>query len=229
MTSAENLAAFAAMRALVIGHVFNDAEHGNIHHARHVHGLFNYHGNEILRRGNNNDACNRQGLEHRQGNIARSRRHVNKHEIDIAPDDIRVELFDCSRNNRAAPNDGVGIVFQQEVDAHNINARFAFAGENAVLVSESLFMYAEKLGDGGAGNIRIKNRTVLSRTVHVYRKQGSDERFADAALAADNGNDLFDIAQRMCIHFKILLLLRTAAGSAIHPAGFAIVGTLFAH
>ena len=90
-------------------------------------------------------------------------------------------------------------------------------------------MYAEKLGDGGAGNIRIKNRAVLSRTVHVYRKQGSDKGFADAALAADNGNDLFDIAQRMCIHFKILLLLRTAAGSAIHPAGFAIVGTLFAH
>ncbi len=73
MTSAENLAAFTAMRALVIGHVFNNAEHGDIHHARHVHGLFNYHGNEILRRGNNNDACNRQGLEHRQGNIARSR------------------------------------------------------------------------------------------------------------------------------------------------------------
>lgn len=100
--------------------------------------------------------------------------------------------------------------------------------ENAVLVSESLFMYAEKLGDGGAGNIRIKNRAVLSRTVHVYRKQGSDKDLPTPPLPLTTAMT-FDIAQRMCIHFKILLLLRTAAGSAIHPAGFAIVGTLFAH
>ena len=83
---------------------------------------------------------------------------------------------------------------------------------------------AEGFGDGGTGDIRIKHSRLISAALHLACKQPCDKALANAALAADNGNDLFNACRRVELCAKILLL----AFAAVFLTGRTIVCT-FAH
>ena len=112
---AENREFFAAVRADGVAHVLDDSEDGDLHEFRHVHGFADDHGDEFLRRGDDDDAVNGQGLEDCQGNVAGSRRHVHEHAVDVAPDDVGPELFYDAGYDWPAPDDRVGLPFHQEI------------------------------------------------------------------------------------------------------------------
>ena len=117
----EQLRAFSAVGTLIVGHILNDANNGDVHEGRHVDSLLHYHRNEILRSGYDNDAVDGQGLEHGQRHISGSRRHINKHIVDIVPDHIGPELLYGACYDRTTPDNGIGIVFKQEIDAHKLD------------------------------------------------------------------------------------------------------------
>lgn len=56
-----------------------------------------------------------------------------------------------------------------------------------------LFPQTKGLGNAGTGNIGIEDSGVVALPLHTDCQQTGNQRFADAAFAADNANDLFDL------------------------------------
>ena len=54
----------AAVRALQVAHVLYQTDDRNVHLLCHLHGLCHDHGNQLLRRGHDDDAIHRKGLEY---------------------------------------------------------------------------------------------------------------------------------------------------------------------
>jgi hypothetical protein len=83
---------------------------------------------------------------------------------------------------------------------------------------------AEHARDGRAGDVRIQNGAVFALPGKGYRQQGCDQRFAHAALAADNAYNLANAALRVRFDAKIRLrLLPLAALVALLAAGTALM------
>ena len=82
---AEEVDLLAAVGTGEVAHVLNQTDDGDVHHLRHLHGLLDDHADQILRRGDDDHAVDGQGLEHVQCHVARSRRHVDEHIVDIVP------------------------------------------------------------------------------------------------------------------------------------------------
>ena len=56
----ENIDFLSAVRTYQITHIFYDADDRNIHHLRHAGRFLNDHGDQILRRGDDNDPVHRK-------------------------------------------------------------------------------------------------------------------------------------------------------------------------
>ena len=111
MAVAEHAVALAAVGALEIAHILNNAENGDLHHLSHFDRLFNDHADQLLGRGDNYNAVERNALENSQRNVAGSRRHIYKHVVYVVPKYVRPELLYRSRYHWRAPYNGVGVVF----------------------------------------------------------------------------------------------------------------------
>ena len=117
------------------------------------------------------------------------------------------------------PHDGVGLLGQQQIDAHDLDAGFGDGRENAVVICGTVAVQPEYLGDGWAGDIGIQNGDLFAAAAHCDREQRGDKRFSDAALAADDTDHCFDMGP--CI---LRGKQRSAlAGGAVFAAGRAIM------
>ena len=219
---AEDGMLLAAVRAGVVGHVLNDAEHGHVHHVGHVDGLVDDHADKLLRRRDDDHARHGQGLEHRQRHVARSGRHVDEHIVHILPLDVGPELGHGARDDRAAPDDGVGLVREQEVDGHDLDAGAGAVGIQEILAAHGAAVDAERLRDRRAGNIGIEHGSLMAAALHLAGEQARHEALADAALAGDDRDDLVNTGartQRLLQGFGRVL--------AVFAAGRAVVGAIF--
>lgn len=223
---AEHLDRLAAVRALDVAVILDQAEHRHVHHLRHFDRLRDDHGDELLRRGDDDDAVERDGLEHRQRRVAGSGRQVDEHAVHLVPDHVAPELLDDAGDHRAAPDDRRGLVFEQEVDAHDLDAALRVDREKAVLAALRLLVHAEALRDRRAGHVRVEDRGLEAAALHRDSQHGGDEALADAALAADDADDLFHLAHLIHWREKALRLL---AGGAVLAAARAVVRAVFAH
>ena len=120
-----------------VGIVFYQTENGYVHHLCHLHCFGNNHGNQFLRRGYDDNAINGQGLEHSQGNIASSGRHIHKHKVDVSPNNICPELFNHIGNHRTTPNNRVRFVGQEHIGTDDFNTTCRGQGHNANFVTAS--------------------------------------------------------------------------------------------
>ena len=149
---AEEVDLSAAVGAGDVAHVLHEADDGNVHLLGHLHGLFHDHGDEVLRGGDNDDAVERDGLEDAQRHIARAGGHIDEEVVDI-PDHVRPELLDNAADDGAAPDDGIGLVLEQQVDGHQLHTCAAGAGIKPCLRAGGLVVHAEGLGDRGTRDI----------------------------------------------------------------------------
>ena len=92
-----------------------------------------------------------------------------------------------------------------------------FYGEQAPFAGFGMAVQAEGFRNGRAGDIGVQNGGFITLALCLNRQQGSNERFADAALAADNADNFFDMAH--LIRFFQKAFLRSFA--AIFAAAFA--------
>lgn len=69
----KDLVTRAAIRALVVRHVLDQAQHWHVHVLGHADGLLDDHVDEHLRGGRDDDALEGELLEHRHGDVTRSR------------------------------------------------------------------------------------------------------------------------------------------------------------
>ena len=221
MALPEDIQHLAAVGTAQVAHVFHKAEHGNMHQLRHADRLLDDHGDKLLRGGDDDDAVYGERLEYRQRHIARSGRQIDKHPVDLAPNDIRPELLDGARDDGTAPHDRVGLLGQQQIDAHNLDAGFGESRENAVVICGTVAVQPEYLGNGRAGDIGIQNGDFFAAAAHCDCEQRGDKRFSDAALAADDTDHFFDMG--LCILRG--KQRRALAGGAVFAAGRAIMRT----
>ena len=224
MAFAENGMDVSAVRTLVVAHVFDYAEYGNVHLFRHLYGLFNYHSHKILRCGDDDDTVHRQGLKNGKRHIAGSRRHIDKHIVNVRPDNIRPELCDSACNDRTAPYDRLSLVLKNQVDRHYLHTRVGGNGDDILICAHRVFPDAEGLGNRRACNVGVENGAVIAAALHLTRQKACHKRFADAALAGNNGDNLFYAGLLVKLLEKALRL----AGGAIFSAGGAVMCT-FAH
>ena len=225
MALAEHADLLAAVGADDVAHVLHDAQHGHLHHLSHVHGLGYDHADQLLGAGNDHDAVHGQALEHSQGHVAGSRRHVHEQEVHVLPDHIGPELLDRTGDHGAAPHNGVLLVLDQQVDAHHINAHPALDGPAALFIGHGTAMDAEQLGDGRAGDVGIQDAAVVAPAGHGAGQQGTGHALADTAFARNNADDLFHAA----VGVGGIVLRCGGAGRTCCPAGGTVMGTFFAH
>ncbi len=212
-------------RAFYIAHVFDYAKNGNMHHVGHGHCLGNNHGNQLLRRGNYQNAIQRNRLKHRQRHVTRSGRHIDKQKINVFPKDVRPELRDHICNNRSTPNNGVCFILQHQVHAHHINAGFAGARQHTLVLHHGTPMNTKRLRNGRTCNIGVQHTSAVTAAMQQNGHHCGNKAFANAALAADNANHFFNAAFRVWLLQKTLWFL---ALPAVLGAGAAVMGT-FAH
>ena len=144
----------AAVGTEEVAHILHQTNDGDVHHLRHLDRFFDHHAYQLLRRGHDDDAVQRDGLEDVQGYVAGAGRHIHK-EIVYVPDDVGPELGDYAADHRAAPDHGIGLVIQQEIDADELDAGLRFDREHPALIGHGPAVDAEGLGDGGAGDVGV--------------------------------------------------------------------------
>ncbi|CAN4012882.1 signal peptidase I, partial [Dysosmobacter welbionis] len=162
---AEEMDLLPAVRAGDIAHVLHQAHDGDLHHLCHLHGFLHHHAHQLLGRGHDHDAVQGNGLEHTEGHIAGSRRHIHEQVVAV-PQHVSPELLDHAGDDRAPPDDRVRLVGQQQVGAHHLNAGFGHHGIQARLAACGLAVDAEGLGDGGTGDVGIQNADLMAPAAH---------------------------------------------------------------
>ena len=92
------------------------------------------------------------------------------------------------------------------------------------MIGKCLLLHSESLGNGRSGNIGVEHCGMIACAHGVYCQKACDEGFADSALAAHDGYDLFDGAVLVKVSTKISLFALAVEGAAV-----AIMGAFFAH
>ena len=117
-------------------------------------------------------------------------------------------------------------MLQQQVDRHQVYAAFTVGRQNTLAIAPGLFMNAEDLGNGGAGDVGIQHGGLVALSLHGHRQKRSDQALAYATLTADDANDFVDTAARIGFFHHIPGRI---AFPAVLTASFAVVCAPFAH
>ena len=136
------------------------------------------------------------------------------------------ELLDDATDDWAAPDDGIRRVLEQEIHADDLDAIGRAHRISTGLIAADLALRAEHLRNGWARDVCVEDARVLALAAHGHSHEARDERFADAALAADDGDDVADRAELIRRLVEILLARILAAG---RPAGAAVMVACFCH
>lgn len=153
------------------------------------------------------------------GYVARAGRHIDKQEVYVVPDNVRPELLDGLRDDRAAVDDRIVFVGQDEVNGNHLNAALAARRDNALLAAFELAVYAEGLGDRRTGNVGIQHAAGVALARHADRHHRGQQALAYAALAGNNADHLADGSSLVSRDLEALL------AAAVRRTAVAVVRT----
>ena len=74
-------------------------------------------------------------------------------------------LGDHAADDGAAPDDGIGLIIEQKVDGHDLDAGRADAGQEGIFRADGLLVHPERLRDGGAGDVGVQNADAIALAV----------------------------------------------------------------
>ena len=193
MAFTEHRNLLSAVRTFQITHVFNQSQNRNIHLLRHVDRFCHDHRNQLLRGSHNDNTCQRQGLKYSQRHIAGSRRHIDKHIINVLPECLAPELLNHAAHNRSTPNYRIRLMLQNQVRRKNLYPRRSRARQHQLIRCHTYHaVNAKCLRDRRSCNIGIENANAVVSRTHLTCHQGCHQGFSDAALAADYTNYFFN-------------------------------------
>ena len=143
----------------------------------------------------------------------------------MPPNHVGPKLLNRRGDDGSSPYYRVALVFQQQIDGHNIHAAFRFDRQNTLAVASGFFLNAEHLGNRGAGDIPVQNAGVIALALHRHSQHGGNQAFSNASLPADYADHFLHVAARVG-------LFHHAPGrrplAAVLAAGFAVVRTRLA-
>ena len=121
----------------------------------------------------------------------------------MAPRGLAPELPNGACDDRTAPKDGVGLVLEQQVGAHDLDAVLGDFGQHKVAKGMDVASaHTEHLGDGGTGDVGIEDADLVAVTGKLGGDGTGDKRLADTALAGKHGDDAFDLGQRVLLKLR---------------------------
>src|SRR5579875_2337059 len=204
---AEDVGALPAAWADEVAHVLDDAQDGRLHFLEHRQALDRVGQGDILRRGDDDRAGERNALHQRQLDVTGSGRQVDDEVVELAPLDLVQESSDQLGDERAAPDKRAAGV-EQEDDRHQLDA-VGFERHDAVLVELRLVRVAHHHWNAGAVDVGIEQTD--SGAVLCQRDGDIDghRRLADAALAAGDRDRVLDTGKG--------LFVRQAGAARPHP------------
>ena len=145
--------------------------------------------------GHDDDAVHRQGLEHVQGYVAGSGRHIHEHIVHVLPQHVAPELLHHAADDRAAPDDGVSLVAPAAGLRSSAGCRCSvMTGRMASSVAAARPWMPKALGMEGPVMSASSTRDVVAAALHGDGQLAGDHGLADAALAGHHAVDLADPA-----------------------------------
>ena len=223
MTLAEDIDLLTAVRADEVGHVLDETDDRHTHLIRHVYSLRHDHGNKVLRRGDDDDTVDREGLENSQRNIAGSWWHVDEHVVDVLPLNLRPELLDGLCDEGTTPDDRVGLVLEQEVRGDDFDTVGTSVWNHELAIwgdADAVIRQTEGLRDGRTGDIGIEDRSLEAGLVGATGEEGGDGGLADTALTGNDADHLLNAAAICKLRAEILWIC--VAGSTVGTTGTAV-------
>ena len=214
MALTKDLDLFSAVRTFHVAVVLHDSKDRNLHHISHVIGLLDDHADQILRRSNDHDTLNRQGLEYCQRNISGSWRHIYKEIIQFTPDHITPELFYHICKDRTSPNHRCLLIRKKKVYRHNLDSVCSWHRIDSVVTALCVTLDAIHLRDGRACDIRIHNAHFISLGSHQVCQGACYKGFTDATLSANNSDHMFYVRKNVWFCHEALGLFLSAAFTA---------------
>ena len=143
---------------------------------------------EILRRRDDDRAGERRALRHGELHVAGAGRHVDDEAIEFAPRDFAQQLRHRRHHHRPAPDDR-RFLLDHQADRNDLDAIGDERHEKALL-DLRLLGQAEQARRRGAEHVGVEQADAPALLGHGDGEIGGDGRFADAALARGDGDDV---------------------------------------
>jgi len=187
----EEVIAFAVV-AFKVGHIFDEAEDGDVHFGKHGDGLASIDHGDFLGSGDDKGAIEGDGLDEGQLDVAGAGREVEDEDVELAPGDLLEELLGVAIGERATNDDG-GIVTEEKSHRHEFES-VGFDGNDAVLgVGVGLLVGdAEHEGNGRAIEVAIEKADLEALLGECDGEVAGDGGLAHAAFSGADGDDAFD-------------------------------------
>src|SRR5215510_1637445 len=190
-TVRKNIGSCAATRAKEITHILNNAEHGNIHAFEHRNPAPCIDQSQILWRRDNHRALERHLLRHCKLRITGTGRHVDHHDVELAPLYFAQHLGDGRHHHRAAP-DHRRFFVDQEANRHHREAIALDWFEPSAPDGFGLLLDGQQFWQRRPVNVGVEHAHSHSEITQPERQIDGRGRFSDAALAGGDGNDGID-------------------------------------
>ncbi len=163
----------------------------------------------LLRRADDDAAVERHGLAERKLRVARARRQIHEQKIQLAPLDGEEKLLDGFCDHRSAPYDRL-VVGDQQTDAHHFHAVIGRRHKAFGFVDGWFFVNTHHQRNAWAVNIAIQQTHLCAEMCQRAREIHGASGFADAALAAGDGDDAFS-RRKLYFDWRMDLLLQWIA------------------
>ena len=166
----------------VSAHVLHDAEELLARLLRHHRGAGGDLLRERLRRRHDEHLGAREQLAERDRHVACTGRHVDDDRVELAPVNVREELFERAVEHRPAPHHG-SVVVEEVADRDQLQPAPDRRHDHLVDDDRAL-MDPQHVRDRVAVDVRIDHADLLPEPVERCCKVDRERRLADAALAA---------------------------------------------
>ena len=210
----EDVGDFAAVRAGEAAHVLNDAQNGKVELTAEIDGTADVRSGDFLRRRDDDGFRVWNHLADAERFIACSGRAVDDEIVEFAPFDVCDELLDGALFHRAAPDDGIVAVMEEEGDGDDGDAGGV---DGKDLVADGFGHGVLKLQhgrDGRAVQIDVEQADFVAFHGEADGEIDGACAFADAAFAGEHDDLMLDFSE----------LFRDGFGGGVLPAGSVFLG-----
>ena len=195
----EDVFLVAALGAGVMGHVLDEAEGGDVHLPEHVEAFARVDEGDVLGRGDDDGAGQRDPLGERELHVSRPRRQVHQEEVLLAPAHAGQQLVDRLHDHRSPP-DGRLIGVHERAQRGHENA-VALDGQEAVvgLVDVGLLVDAHHHLLRRAVDVGVDQTDAVAQAHEGHGEVRGDGGLSDASLARGHGHLEAHVAQEAAV------------------------------
>jgi hypothetical protein len=200
----------AAGRADVAGHVLHHAQDRRAHLGEHRHAAADVEQRDVLRRGDDDGARQRDLLDERQRRVAGAGRQVDDEEVRRPPVHVAQELPHDAHHDRPAPDDG-RLLVEEEAHRHEPDAVTLEGNDALVRRRGRARVGTEHDRDARAVDVGVHEADAVARRRERHREVRGDRRLPHAALSARHRDDVPHAGQRGALGRRVAPASRLGA------------------